>query len=84
MENKERTFISTKVIGDFKAIEALYEDIVKDGDNVISKTNFRTSYNCLTDIETLPNEVAEVAKVEWTDEVKKAFKNYDPFNDLIV
>jgi len=78
---KERIFISTKVVGEYKFIEALYEDIVKDGENIISRSNYRTSYNCLTDISTLPEEIADVAEAEWTDEVKEAYRNYDPLND---
>jgi len=78
---KERIFISTKIVSEYKFIEALYEDIVKDGDKVISKNNYRTSYNCLTDVSTLPQEIADVAKIEWTDEVKEAYRNYDPLND---
>ena len=81
MENKEKIFISTRVLGEYKYIEALYENIVKQGDKIISKTNFRTSYDCLTNIETLPKEIADVAKIEWTDEVIKAYKNYDPLKD---
>ena len=78
---KERKFISTEVVSKYKHIQALYEDIVKDGDNIISKTNFRTSYNCLIDISTLPEEIADIAKLEWTEEVKEAYRNYDPLKD---
>jgi hypothetical protein len=78
---KERIFISTKVVGEYKFIEALYEDIVRDGEYVISRNNHRTSYNCLTDTSTLPQEIADVAEVEWTEEVKEAYRNYDPLND---
>jgi|9_EtaG_2_1085328.scaffolds.fasta_scaffold16843_2 hypothetical protein len=77
--NKERKFISTAVVGEYKCIEALYEDIVKNGDKVVSITNFRTSHDCLTDISTLPKEIADVAKIEWTDEIKEAYRNYDPY-----
>tara|TARA_R100001443_G_scaffold116115_2_gene135660 strand:+ start:322 stop:570 length:249 start_codon:yes stop_codon:yes gene_type:complete len=79
--NKERKFIATEVVSEYKHIQALYLDIVKDGDKVISETNFRTSYDCLTDISTLPKEIADVAKVEWTDEIKEAYKNYNPYTD---
>ncbi len=53
----------------------------KEDDEIISQTNLRASYDCLTDIDSLDPEIAEVANTVWTDEVKEAYRNYDPFND---
>tara|TARA_B100000900_G_scaffold331835_1_gene292612 strand:- start:630 stop:875 length:246 start_codon:yes stop_codon:yes gene_type:complete len=81
MLTKKSKIASIEVHGEFKHLN-VREIITVEEDNVlISETNHRTSYHCLTDIDSLDPEVAEVANTVWTEEVKEAYRNYDPLND---
>tara|TARA_Y100000389_G_C17424022_1_gene498453 strand:- start:37 stop:300 length:264 start_codon:yes stop_codon:yes gene_type:complete len=84
MKNTEKVFIHANVVGEFKHIEALYKTITKElnsegEEEITSSIDFRGSYDCLTNISKLPKEVADVAKIEWTEQVIENYRNSDPY-----
>ena len=81
MLTKESKIASIEIYGEFKFLNVKRIITVKEDDEIISQTNLRASYDCLTDIDSLDPEIAEVANTVWTDEVKDAYRNYDPLND---
>lgn len=81
MLTKESKIVSIEVYGKFKDLNVREIVTVKENNVLISKTNYRTCYDCLTDVNSLDAEIAEVANTVWTEEVKEAYKNYDPLKD---
>jgi len=81
MLTKESKIASIEIYGEFKFLNVKRIITVKEDDEIISQTNLRASYDCLTDIDSLDPEIAEVANTVWTDEVKDAYRNYDILND---
>jgi hypothetical protein len=80
MLTKESKIASIEIYGEFKFLNVKRIITVKEDDEIISQTNLRASYDCLTDIDSLDPEIAEVANTVWTDEVKDAYRNYDILN----
>jgi len=78
MLTKESKIESIEIYGEFKFLNVRRIVTVKENEEIISQTNLRASYDCLTDVSSLDPEIAEVANTVWTDEVKEAYKNYDP------
>jgi hypothetical protein len=70
---KETKISSIEVVGEFKNINVKKIISIKEDGNVISTSNFRTSYSNDTDISTLDSDVAAVANIFWTDEIKAAY-----------
>ena len=81
MLTKDSKIVSIEIYGEFKFLNVKRVITVKEDDEIISQTNLRASYDCLTDIDSLDPEIAEVANTVWTDEVKEAYRNYDMLND---
>jgi len=76
MLTKESKIASIEIYGEFKFLNVKRIITVKEDDEIISQTNLRASYDCLTDIDSLDPEIAEVANTIWTDEVKEAYREY--------
>ena len=81
MLTKESKIASIEIYGEFKFLNVKRIITVKEDDEIISQTNLRASYDCLTDIDSLDPEIAEIANTVWTDEIKEAYRNYDILND---
>ncbi len=73
---KDTAISSIEVAGEFKIISVRITTIIKEDDVEISRTNTRTTYTPDTDTSTLEAEVAAVANVSWTDDVKNSFQEY--------
>lgn len=78
MLTKKSKIASIEVYGEFKYLNVRELITVEQDGVLISETNHRTCYDCLTDISTLDAEIAEVANTVWTEEIKKAYKDFDP------
>lgn len=70
---KETTISSIEIIGEFKEINVKKTTTIKEDGVVISVSNNRTCYSNNTDVSSLDGEVASVANLFWTDEVKAAY-----------
>tara|TARA_R100001440_G_scaffold10568_1_gene19204 strand:+ start:116 stop:361 length:246 start_codon:yes stop_codon:yes gene_type:complete len=77
MLTKESKIESIEIYGEFKFLNVRRIVTVKEKEEIISQTNLRASYDCLTDVDSLDPEIAEIANTVWTEEVKKAYKNYE-------
>jgi len=78
MLTKDSKIVSIEVYGEFKYLNVRELITVKEDGVLISETNHRTCYDCLTDVNTLDAEIAQVANTVWTEEVKEAYKNFNP------
>lgn len=81
MLTKESKIVSIEVYGKFKHLNVREIVTVKEDNVLISKTNYRICYDCLTDVNSLDAEIAQVANTVWTEEIKEAYRNYDILND---
>jgi len=73
---KESKITAIEIQGDFKSISVRKLITIKEDNTVISESNWRESYDCNTNIDTLEPEVKEIAEIVWTDEVKIAYREY--------
>lgn len=71
--NKEIKISSIEVAGEYKHLNIEKKVIIKENGSVISESNHRTSYSPDTDVSALEQEIADVANVVWTQEVKNAY-----------
>ena len=71
--NKEIKISSIEVAGEYKHLNIEKKVIIKENGSVISESNHRTSYSPDTDVSTLEQEIADVANVVWTRNVKDAY-----------
>ena len=72
---KENKTIQVDVYGEYKIIQHAYDVIIKEDNDVISTTRYRTSFHPTDDISNQPDEVKEVANAVWTDEIKKKWSD---------
>lgn len=77
MLTKDSKIVSIEVYGEFKYLNVRELITVKEDGILISETNHRTCYDCLTDVNKLDAEIAQVANTVWTAEVKEAYRNHD-------
>lgn len=70
---KEIKIASIEIVGEFKEINVKKITTIKEDGVVISVSNNRTCYSNDTDVSSLDSEVASVANLFWTDEVKAAY-----------
>ena len=74
--SKKRIQDQIEIVGEFKTIQVRYlNQIIEDG-RVISKTAHRDSVLCGDLEKAKEHNVEKIAKVVWTADVKKAYKDY--------
>lgn len=71
--NKEIKISSIEVAGEYKHLNIEKKVIIKENGSVISESNHRVSYSPDTDISNLEQEIADVANVVWTQDIKDAY-----------
>lgn len=73
---KETSNETIEVSGQYKIIGVKKITTILEDGNVISKSNYRTTYTPDTDVSTLDSDVAEIANVVWTQAIKDAWQTY--------
>ena len=73
---KENKIVSIEISGEFNTICVKKVVIIKENNTNISSNNLRECYECMTPLDTLPQEVKEIAEVVWTDEIKVAYNDF--------
>ena len=73
---KEVKYDKIEIVGDFKKIQLRQATIIYDNGVEVSRSFHRSLLNPDEDISGEPQEVQDICKVVWTDEVKLAQKNY--------
>lgn len=63
-----------EVVGEYKIISVKKVTTVLEDSTVISKSNHRLTYAPDTDVSTLDADVAAIANLVWTQDVKDAYK----------
>ena len=78
---KKRIQDQIEIVGEFKTIQVRYQDqIIEDG-KVISTSYYRDSVECGDIEKAKEHNVDKIAKVVWTEEIKKAYqKSLKPLN----
>ena len=72
--NKKRIQDKIEIVTEFKHIQVRYlNQIVEDG-KVISETTHRDTIECGDLEKAKEHNVDKIAKVVWTDDIKKAYK----------
>ena len=67
---------SIEVSGQYKIIGVKKVTTVSENEDVISRSNHRTTYSPHTDVATLDTDVAEIANVVWTQAIKDSYQVY--------
>ena len=62
-----------EVVGEYKIISVKKVTTVLEDSTVISKSNHRLTYAPDTDVSTLDADVAAIANLVWTQDVKDAY-----------
>lgn len=62
-----------EVVGEYKIISVKKVTTVLEDNTVISKSNHRLTYAPDTDVSTLDADVAAIANLVWTQDVKDAY-----------
>lgn len=65
-----------EVAGEYKIISVKKTTTILEDGVEISKNNHRTTHTPDTDVSTLDADVASIANVSWTDEIKTSFQTY--------
>lgn len=65
-----------EVSGDFKIISVKKTTTISEDGVVISKTNHRTTHAPNVDVSKLDADVAAIANVSWTQEVKNSYQAF--------
>jgi len=73
---KKRVQDQIEIVGEFKTIQLRYSDqIIEDG-KVISSSYHRESISPDDEVRAIKHNVKALADIYWTDEIKKAYKNF--------
>ena len=70
---KEVKYDKIEIVGDFKKIQLRQATIIYENGVEVSRSFHRSLLNPDEDISGEPQEVQDICKVVWTDEVKKAW-----------
>lgn len=73
--SKKRIQDKIEIVGEFKHIQVRYKDQIIEDDVVISESFYRDTIECGDLEKAKEHNVEKIAKVVWTAEVKKAYKN---------
>ena len=74
--SKKRIQDKIEIVGEFKTIQVRYSDqIIEDG-KVISSSYHRESISPGEEAKAIEHNVKALADIYWTDEIKKAYKNF--------
>lgn len=72
---KKRIQDKIEIVGEFKTIQVRYQDQIIEDDVVISQSFYRDAVVCGDLEKAKEHNVEKIAKVVWTAEVKKAYKD---------
>ncbi len=73
---KEVSNETIEVSGQYKVIGVKKVTTIKEDGEVISKSTHRTTHSPNTDVSSLDADVAAIANVVWTQEIKDAYQAY--------
>ena len=74
--SKQRIQDKIEIVGEYKSIQIRYSDqIIEDG-KVISSSYHRESIPPDDEAKAIKHNVKALADIYWTDEIKKAYKNF--------
>lgn len=73
--NKKRIQDKIEIVGEFKTIQIRYKDQIIENNVVISESFYRDAIECGDLEKAKEHNVEKIAKVVWTAEVKKAYKD---------
>tara|TARA_R110002072_G_scaffold302640_1_gene487041 strand:+ start:1281 stop:1526 length:246 start_codon:yes stop_codon:yes gene_type:complete len=74
--SKKRIQDKIEIVGEFKTIQIRYQDQIIENGKVLSQATHRESIECDNIEKAKENNVEELAKVVWTSDVKKSYKDY--------
>ena len=74
--SKKRIQDKIEIVGEFKTIRIRYQDQIIENGKVLSQATHRESIECDNIEKAKENNVEELAKVVWTSDVKKSYKDY--------
>ena len=67
-----------EVVGQYKAVQVRKATVIKKDDKELTRSFERYVLHPDSDISKEPSEVSAVCNAVWTDEVKEAWKTYQP------
>jgi len=74
--SKKRIQDQIEIVGEYKIIQVRYSDqIIEDG-KVISNSYHRESISPDNEAKAIEHNVKALADIYWTDEIKKAYKDF--------
>ena len=74
--SKKRIQDQIEIVGEYKIIQVRYSDqIIEDG-KVISSSYHRESISPDNEAKAIEHNVKALADIYWTDEIKKAYKDF--------
>ena len=74
--SKKRIQDKIEIVGEFKTIQIRYQDQIIENGKGLSQATHRESIECDNIEKAKENNVEELAKVVWTSDVKKSYKDY--------